>query len=581
MNKIIKSGVFLAIVCSLISGLSYAESAADSDEELASEEAESSEQPVAPAEIKDLPAAPTLKDLAEKRKAEQETLKKLADAPVAGPYDEYNRSTPRSSLIGLALAVRDENFERATNYLDLRNLAFSTDLEEKEVDGIALVKKLIIVARRAMTVDFEELSDDPKGHLDDGLPSYRDRITTMKTKEGPVDILMQRVPRGDGAYIWKISNATVSMIPALDAEFGYGLIGNKLSEIFPHYSIYGFEVWQIILMIALLVIGYIISFLLTFVAVKFLHLFDYFKVERIQKFIVGPLRFLITVMFFRATFDLIAPSLEARAIFEARTFLIIALLWIMVGVVDLIMHRFADRMKRNGQHDAIVLLRPAGTGIKVTIILIAIVSWMDNLGYEVTTILAGLGVGGVAVALAAQKSLENLIGSITIYASQPVRVGDFCQFEDTLGTVEEIGLRSTQLRTLGRTVVHVPNALFSAKKIENLTQRDKILYRTRLRLSYDDTPEQVRQVLAKVRELINEHEFVDEENSRIRFFEFGEYAQELELYIYIKTQDFAEYLGHREDFNLRINDIIESAGAHLTVPVKNISLNQPSELPVT
>lgn len=580
MKKIIKSGISLIIVYSLISSISHATEAAASDKEVDPANAENVEQIVAPAEIKDLPAAPTLKDLAEQRKAEEEVFRRLAEAPVKGPYDEHNRSTPRSSLIGLALAVKDEDLERAVNYLDLRNLAFSTDLEE-EIDGIDLVKKLLIVAKRAMAVDFEDLSDDPKGHQDDGLPSYRDRITTMKTKDGPVDILMQRVPRGDGVYVWKISNATVSIIPALDAEFGYGLIGNKLSEIFPHYIIFGFEVWQLFMMLGLLVIGYVIAYVLAFVIVKVMHVFGYFKMERIQKFIVGPLRFLIMVLFFRLTFDLIAPSLVARAIFEAKTFLIIALLWVMVGVIDLIIHRLADRMKRNGQHDGVVLLKPAATGIKLIIMLFAVVSWMDNLGYQVTTILAGLGVGGVAVALAAQKSIENLLGSITIYASQPVRVGDFCKFGDTLGTVEEIGLRATQLRTLGRTVVHVPNALFSSKEIENLTQRDKILYRTRLRLSYNDTPEQVRQVLASIREMIDQHEYIDEENSRVRFLEFGEYAQELELYVYIKTMDFAEYLEQVEDVNLRISDVIESAGAHLTVPVKDINLNQPIEPPST
>lgn len=256
-------------------------------------------------------------------------------------------------------------------------------------------------------------------------------------------------------------------------------------------------------------------------------------------------------------------------------------MWIMLGLVDLLISRIADHMRRNGQHDAVVLLRPAATAIKITISLLAIISWMDNLGYQVTTIVAGLGVGGIAVALAAQKSLENLLGSITIYASRPVHVGDFCKFGTTLGTVEEIGLRSTQIRTLGRTVVHVPNALFASKEIENLTQRDKILYRTRLRLSYADTPEQIRQVLAALRELIAQHEFIDEENSRVRFLEFGEYAQELELYVYIKTRDFAEYLEQVEDVNLRISDVIESAGAHLTVPVKNINLNQPLELPTT
>ena len=577
MKKIIKSGIFFVLAYMLISAVSFAADDVASDESELPAEPLVEEQSVAPT-LKGLPPAPTIKDLAEKQLADDEVLKKLTEAPASGPYDEYNRSTPRSSLVALAVAVSEKDYERAVNYLDLRNLPFS--LEEK-LNGSDLVKKLSIVAKRAMRIDFEDMSDDPLGHQDDSLPSYRDRITTLKTKQGPVDILMQRVPRGDGVFIWKISNATVAVIPALDAEFGYGIIGNRLSYIFPHYIIFGFEVWQIVMILVLLMAGYAVAFVVTFVMVKILQVNQRFNKQRLQKFVVGPFRFLIMILFFRATFDMIAPSLVARALFEAKTFLIVALLWVMTGVVDLIISRLADHMKRSGQQDAVVLLKPAATAIKLTIVMIAIVSWMDNLGYQMTTILAGLGVGGVAVALAAQKSLENLIGSITIYMSQPVHVGDFCKFGDTLGTVEEIGLRATQLRTLARTVVHIPNALFASGAIENLTQRDKILYRTRLRLSYNDTPEQVRQVLTKIRELIDGHEFIDEENSRVRFLEFGEYAQELELYVYIKTMDFAEYLGHVEDVNLRINDIVESAGAHLTVPVKNINLNQAIESPST
>jgi len=474
--------------------------------------------------------------------------------------------------------VREGDYERAVNYLDLRNLPFSLD---PALDGPELVKKLVIVAKRAMTIDFEDISDDPLGHREDGLPRYRDRITTMKTKTGPVDILMQHVPRGDGVSIWKISNATVAIIPQLDKEFGYGFIGNKLSHVFPHYIIFGFEVWQLIMMIGLLLTGYLIALLITYVIVKILQRNQRFNKQRVQKFVVGPLRLLITILFFRATFNLIAPSLVARAVFEAKTFLIIAVLWVLLGVVDLIIYRLADRMSRNGQKDAVVLLKPAATGVKLVVVLIAIISWMDNLGYQVTTILAGLGVGGIAIALASQKSLENLIGSITIYASQPVHVGDFCKFGKTMGTVEEIGLRSTQLRTPARTVVHIPNALFASGEIENLTQRDKILYRTRLRLSYNNTPSQVKQVLVNIRELIDTNEFIDEESSRVSFLEFGEYAQELEFFVYIKTKDFVVYLEHREDINLKINDIIESAGASLTVPVKTINLNQASELSAT
>ena len=576
MKIIIKNRISSTIFLLLISGILHAaDTVTPIGKELAVE-TKRKESAVAPA-IKDLPAAPTLKDLAEKQKADEEVLKRLAEAPVAGPYDEYNRSTPRASLIALSVAIKEKDYETATNYLDLRNLPFSL---EKEMDGPELVRKLVVVAKRAMVIDLESLSDDPLGHKDDGLPSFRDRVTTLKTKAGPVDILMQHVPRGDGVLIWKISNQTVALIPALNKEFGYGIIGDKLSHIFPHYIIWGFEIWQIVMLLVLFAMGYLIAFIATFILEKAIQKNPRFNKQRLQKFIVGPMRFLIMIIIFRSTFDMIAPSLTARALFEARTLLVLAIYWVILGVVDLIMYRLADRMNRNGQQDAVVLLKPATTGLKLVVTLLALISWMDNLGYQVTTILAGLGVGGVALALAAQKSLENLIGSITIYASQPVHVGDFCKFGDTLGTIEEIGLRATQMRTLARTVVHIPNAMFAADKIENLTQRDKILYRTRLRLSYNDTPEQVKQVLAKLRALIIAHEYIDEQGSGVRFLGFGEYAQELELYIYIKTKDFVEYLEHREDINIKVIDVIESVGAHLTVPVKTINMTRPAELPV-
>ncbi len=567
IKKYLKIG-FVA-VCLFFPGLIFADELKDKKSAT-----EVKEEVIAAPKLEDFSEAPTLKNLADKQKADEKVFKKLTEAPVAGPYDEYNRSTPRSSLIALVLAVKEKDFKRAVNYLDLRNLPFSQD---ENLDGEALVRKLVIVAQRAMIIDFEDLSDNPHGHKDDGLPGYRDRVTTLKTKDGPVDILMQRVPRGDGVSVWKISNATVAQIPRLDKEFGYGVIGNKLSHIFSHQRIFGFEVWQLVMLFGLITVAFIIAYSITFILGKILQKNARFNRQNLQKFIAGPLRFLILILIFRYGFDMIAPSLTARALFEAGTFLVLAIFWVLLGVVDLVMYRLADRMKKNGQLDAVVLLKPAATGVKIVIALLALLSWMDNLGYEVTTVLAGLGVGGIALALAAQKSLENLIGSITIYASQPVRVGDFCKFGDTFGTVEEIGLRSTQLRTSARTVVHIPNAMFAADKIENLTQRDKILYRTRLRLSYNDTPAQLKKVLADIRELIEQHAFVDEQSSRVRFLEFGEYAQELELFAYIKTRGFSQYLEHREDINIKINDIIAAAGAHLTVPVKTVNLQQADD----
>lgn len=507
--------------------------------------------------------APTLKEIVEKTDVEK-ILDKAETAPVKGPFDEYGRTTPRSSTIGLARALLDKDFDRAVHYMDLRNLPFTID----ESDGPELARQLLIIADRSMMVDYEAISDDPDGHLDDGLPSYRDRITTIKTSKGLVDILMQKVPRGDGAYVWKLSNATVAKIPELDDELGYGPIGDKLSLIFPHYYVMGLELWQWIMWLVLIVAGFSIAYIFTWLLFKLITLKRKQRLVRVEKFIKGPLRFLILVLFLRSTSDLIAPTLTVKALFEARTLLIIAMVWVLLGFVDLIMFGISERMKRQGHADAVVLLRPATTVIKLTLIFVGIVSWLDNIGYEVTTLLAGLGIGGIAVAFAAQRTLENLIGSITIYSSQPVHVGDFCRFGDKLGTIEEIGLRATQLRTLERTVVHIPNAKFSTDVIENLTQRDKILYRTRLRLSLQTTAKQMQDVLDGIRELIRKHEMIDEEASRVRFLEFGEYAQEIELYVYIKTQDFVEYLQYREDINLSIANIIESSGTQLVVPTR-------------
>lgn len=517
----------------------------------------------------------TVKELAEKSQAAEEVIKALEEAPVSGPYDEHNRSTPRASILGLAKAIKTKDYEHATNFLDLRNLAFSDEQKNKNLDAQSLVKKLSIVASRAMKIDIEDLSDDPLGHKNDGLPSYRDRITSMNTNNGPVDILIQRVPRGDGVFIWKISNATVALIPELSDEFGYGVIGESLSSILPSYMIGGFEIWQIVLLLILAVIGFSLAYITTLLLVAFLQKHQNYNKQRLQRFIVGPVRLLILVIFMRATFDLIAPTLVMQAIFETKTILILTVLWVMLGVIDFVIYRLADRMKRHGQDDGVVLLKPASTTLKIMIILTAAISWIDNLGFEVTALIAGLGVGGIAVALAAQKSLEDLIGAIIIYVSRPVRVGDFCKFGNTVGTVEEIGLRATQLRTLARSVVHIPNSKFASSEIENLTQRDKILYRTRLNLSYDTTADQVRKVLNNLRQLINQKDYIDSENSRVRFIEFGDYAQELELYIYIKTTEFSEYLEYREDINLHISDIVESANTRLVIQTKAVELNQP------
>jgi MscS family membrane protein len=210
--------------------------------------------------------------------------------------------------------------------------------------------------------------------------------------------------------------------------------------------------------------------------------------------------------------------------------------------------------------------------VSLAVAVLIVVEGARMLGLPVMGLIAGLGVGGLAVALAAQSTMENFIGSITVYADRPVRVGDFCRFGEEVGTVEQIGLRSTRIRTLGRSVMTIPNAEFSRLKLDNFSLRDSNLFRTTVSLRYETTPQQLRDVLAGVRKLLLEHPRVLEDPARVRLVEFGPHSFQLEVFAYVDSSDWNEFLGIREELLLQITDAVEAAGTRLAVPAQTAYL---------
>lgn len=206
-------------------------------------------------------------------------------------------------------------------------------------------------------------------------------------------------------------------------------------------------------------------------------------------------------------------------------------------------------------------------------------SWLviaraQDLGAELLPLLAGLGVGGLAVALAAQTTLANFIGSLIIFAVKPVRAGDFIRYGNEIGTVEQIGLHSTRIRSLERTVVTIPNAEFSEMKLDNFMLRDRRLLRTVLQLRYETTPDQLRYVLAKLRELMLAHPMVTEDPARVRFVGYGAYSKDVEIFVYLRCQDQNTFLAIQEDVLLRIEDIISEAGTGFAFPSQTAYLSR-------
>jgi MscS family membrane protein len=211
-----------------------------------------------------------------------------------------------------------------------------------------------------------------------------------------------------------------------------------------------------------------------------------------------------------------------------------------------------------------VVARLIGFGIAAWIIIVG----AQTIGIPLVPVLAGLGVGGLALALSAQPTVENFIGGMTLFADRPVRLGELVRFGEQFGRVEEIGVRSTRIRTLDRTLVSVPNAEFSKLQLENFSKKDKMWFHPHIRLRLDTTPDQIRYILVEIRKVLYAHPTVLQDPARVRLVEFGEYSLELEIFAYIDVKDYEEFLGISEDLNFRIMEVISRAGSELAMPVE-------------
>ena len=261
-----------------------------------------------------------------------------------------------------------------------------------------------------------------------------------------------------------------------------------------------------------------------------------------------------------------APALSVRLVFSIVGY--IGLAWLVAVVLTRIGEMTVNLAFRDARPLKKQLVRVVFRVVTIVVVTGLTLKAMQLLGVPVAGLIAGLGVGGLAIALAAQGTLENFIGGIILYADQPVKVGDICNFGSRRGTVEDVGLRSVKIRTLDRTIVTVPNADFAKLQLENLTERDLVLLREKLCLRYETTREQIREILAGLKTMLEEHPRIAEERLRVRLTGFGDYSIEVEIYAYALTSDYPEFVEIREEVLLDAMAIVEIAGTRLALPTE-------------
>jgi MscS family membrane protein len=482
--------------------------------------------------------------------------------------------SPRAALQAFLDACRDGDYARAARYLDLGAAA--------EHEGPLLAKRLKVVLDRTAWINLESLSGTPEGDMEDGLRPQLERVVTIGTAKGPFDLVLRREPLAE--VPWRFSPATVAHIPDLYDEFGYGALGDLLPDEFFRLTLLEVQLWQWIGLLLLIVFAFVASWAIVWLLYSILRQLVVRTSsqvdDQILELVAKPARFAVALALFSFGVLLLRLALPVqRFIVGLEKGLGVAVFaWILLRLIDVLGRIMKDRLNREGKFGAVSVLPLGEKTVKVVVLAFAFLALLQNLGFDATGLIAGLGIGGLAFALAAQKTIENLFGGVSVITDQPVRVGEFCRFGDHLGTVEDIGLRSTRVRTIDRTILSVPNAEFAAMQIENFGRRDKIRFSTTLGLRYETTPDQLRWVLAEIRKLLLSHPRVDPDPARVRFVKYGDFSLDVEIFSYVRTTDINDYLAVQEDLLLRLMDIVADSGTGFAFPSNTTYIARDSGL---
>ncbi|AHM61132.1 MscS mechanosensitive ion channel [Flammeovirgaceae bacterium 311] len=489
------------------------------------------------------------------------------------PEDSLGRRTPRGTVYGFIKAAANQNYSRASRYLHM-----DQNLQNSEEGARAAQVLQRLLDQGGDIMPYSWISNDPGGRTDDNLPPDVDRVGTVSDEGETITLLVEATEGPDGGPIWLFSAETIDRIAAITAESRASIVDRLLPPFLKKYRWAGVSIGQWLVILLLLVIAYLLAWGITSV---FLYLIRKFwrqaatePTAGIIKAFALPIRIYITVWLFMASSQEVGISIIVRQRFSEITIIIglVVILLLLWRLTEFISSFTEKRLMLRGHLSgvsAILFLRRVA---KIAIVVFGIIAILGTFGVNVTAGLAALGIGGIALALGAQKTVENFVGSVTLIADQPIRVGDFCKAGDTIGTVEQIGMRSTRIRTLDRTVVTIPNGEFSSSKIENYAHRDRFRFTTVLNLRYETTPDQMRFLLVEIRALLYAHPKVSPDPARVRFIELAAASLNIEIFAYINAKNFDEFLEVREDLLLRIMDVVEAGGTGFAFPSQTLYL---------
>jgi len=489
----------------------------------------------------------------------------FAAAPANPPADPYGRENPRSAVTHFLEACHSGDYNRAAQYLDLREIPART----RTARGIELAKQLEAILNADTRFDVLRLSQQPQGNPNDETNPTIEQVTSVSTDNHTFPINLERVELQANQWIWLFSAPTVAEIPGLTPNTTESTIEARLPRLLVQNKLVDTPIWK---WLGLLIVAALIFFFFRLAAGILTSIARRLGGTRADprrwlwvEAVLDPAVVFCALVVFRIAEDFIAPSALTR-LYIGRFLLLLltaSVAWGLVNLVDVLIVR-VDRILNSKQRlvsQSLIYL--ARRFLKVLIVCFAAVTVLSNWGYDMTTILAGLGVGGIAVALAAQSTIANVFGGVSVMGDAPVTVGDFGKFGDVIGTVEDIGMRSTRIRTLARTVVSIPNSSFAGINLENYTVRDKILFNPTLQIKRTIPKDQIWHAMTAIRDALSKNKMVELGPAPVRITALSGASFALEIFAYVLTPNIDESYKTEVELFLTLDDVLISNGVEL------------------
>jgi MscS family membrane protein len=492
-------------------------------------------------------------------------------APVAEtPGDPYRRETPYGSFFGFMRAASRESWGTAAEYLQWPR-GSKTSPEE-------IARELKAVLDERFTGDLEKLSRSPTGDLNDGFSPDLERAGGIERGDDSFDVLLVRAQPAEGPAIWLVSPQTLREIPAAFHDLATPALDARMPEFLRRRISGSPRVWQVLAFWLFVPAAWLLARL---VATGFFGLVRRAVSRRsfaeglagsLRRF-GGPLALLLAVPLHAFAVAKIGLPLLGRYNYgrASRLVVVAGLAWLLIRVIGFLTSRATMRLLAAGATAAssLTIGRRVLQGV---VILAALLVALGVLGVNLTATLAGLGIGGLAVAFAAQKSLENLFGGFVVLSDRILSVGDTVRIGTVEGEIEDVTLYATRVRTLGRTVVSIPNGSLLTSQIENLSRRDKFLFRHVLGLRFETTAAQMQAALDGCLKRLAADPRVEHATARVRLLKVNAYTLDVEVFAYLLVPDWTTFLAAQETLLLALMQAVEEAGSGIAFPTQTTYL---------